>query len=103
MAVPSGISAAPLQAAFARLSASSDRALFCYIVNESIEPGVTVPSSGSDADDFALLDHHLEKDQACYILYRTSEGFLLITYVPDPAPVRAKMLYCKRALYLYAT
>lgn len=60
---------------------------------------VSVPTSGSWEDDFSNVASHLEATEPCYILYRLDSTnnlgheWVLITYVPDKAKVRHKMLY----------
>jgi hypothetical protein len=92
----SGISSSSaMREAFASLCSLEDRALLAHISNESIEPGITVPRSGSDVDDFQQLRDLVEADAASYILYKLDDDSLCFTsYVPDAAPVRQKMLYC---------
>jgi hypothetical protein len=96
----SGIStSAALKEAFASFCSSEDRALLAHISNESIEPGITVPRSGNDVDDFQQLRDLVEADAAAYILYKLDDGTICFTsYVPDAAPVRQKMLYCMPVL-----
>jgi twinfilin-like protein len=57
------------------------------------------PISGNWEEDFSGVAAQLEATEPCYILYRLDStnnlGFewVLVTYVPDKAKVRAKMVY----------
>lgn len=54
-------------------------------------------ASHTEAQDFQLLDDILKDDQPAYVLYRLGDqadkDWLFISYVPDQAKVRDKMLY----------
>jgi twinfilin-like protein len=96
-----------LQTAFQTLVSSSDqRGLICTITKESLTPlTVLSPSTSSFSDDLSLLAPHLQPNVALYIIlrrYSTSETapFVAITYVPDSAPVRQKMLFASTRLTL---
>lgn len=60
---------------------------------------VAVPASGSWESDFGAISAQLEATESCYILYRLDSSnnlgheWVLITYVPDKAKVRQKMLF----------
>lgn len=65
----------------------------------------TLPSSSADFfDDLRLLDSVLKDDAAAYIILRryqnAPDGFVSVTYVPDRANVRQKMLFASTRLTL---
>ncbi|KUJ07083.1 actin depolymerizing protein [Mollisia scopiformis] len=104
----SGISASQeLQTAFQSLVSSEDqRGLLCTITKESLTPlTVLSPATSSFSDDLSLLAPHLQPNVALYIIlrrYASTENapFVAITYVPDSAPVRQKMLFASTRLTL---
>ncbi|CZR67264.1 related to TWF1-twinfilin, an actin monomer sequestering protein [Phialocephala subalpina] len=104
----SGISASQeLQAAFKTLvSSENQRGLICTIEKEALTPlTILSPATSSFADDLSLLTQHLDPKVALYIIlrrYASSESapFVAITYVPDSAPVRQKMLFASTRLTL---
>lgn len=104
----SGISASQeLQTAFQKLvSTPSQRGLLCTITKETLTPlTVLEPSTSSFYDDLALLAPHLVHNVALYIILRRYDSnetapFVAITYVPDSAPVRQKMLFASTRLTL---
>lgn len=66
---------------------------------------VLEPSTSSFSDDLALLAPHLVNNVALYIILRRYNAnetapFVAITYVPDSAPVRQKMLFASTRLTL---
>ncbi|KAF2875125.1 hypothetical protein BDV95DRAFT_538601 [Massariosphaeria phaeospora] len=106
----SGISASQeLQTALGNLVTSpSDRGLTATISNEQIVPGATIPSTSSSfLSDLANLTSHIQPTEALYILLRRSDtlsspdkSLVAITYVPNAAPVRQKMLFAATRLTL---
>merc|ERR1711939_1300854 len=76
------------------------------ITKESLTPlTVLSPATSSFTDDLTLLTPHLDPKTALYIIlrrYTSSETapFIAITYVPDSAPVRQKMLFASTRLTL---
>ncbi|KAH6668795.1 hypothetical protein B0J14DRAFT_546979 [Halenospora varia] len=104
----SGISASQeLQTAFKSLvSNESQRGLLVTIEKESLVPSTVLsPSSPSFDTDLSLLAPHLTPKTALYIILRRYEStstapFIAITYVPDAAPVRQKMLFASTRLTL---
>lgn len=87
-----------LLAAFQTLVSDSRlRGLTAGIEKEAIVPCETLPLSGSFEQDLALLDNILKDNGAAYIILRRRDSgdapFVLITYVPDAANVRQKMLF----------
>lgn len=54
--------------------------------------------------DLSSLSSHLKDNEALYILLRryddASDGFIAVTYVPNAAPVRQKMLFASTRLTL---
>jgi twinfilin len=103
----SGISASQeLQNAFnALVSSSSQRALIAAIENEKIVPSTSIPAQGSKfEDDLHQLSQYAKPDKALYILLKVEDGapdgYVAITYVPNAAPVRQKMLFAATRLTL---
>ncbi|KAG5941657.1 hypothetical protein E4U53_007377, partial [Claviceps sorghi] len=102
----SGISASrELQAEFnSLLSSSSTFGLIVGIEKESLVPTATLSwTSPSFADNLAQVQGHLQADAALYlVLKRHAEEprLVAVTYVPDSAPVRQKMLFASTRLAL---
>ncbi|KAM0561970.1 hypothetical protein ACHAPJ_002411 [Fusarium lateritium] len=100
----SGISASQeLQNEFNSLLSSHDTfGLLATIESEALVPVATIPSkSASFSENLAGLQSHLKPDAALYIIlrrYDTAPRFLAITYVPDSAKVRQKMLFASTRL-----
>ncbi|GAB1517727.1 Twinfilin-1 [Rhizoctonia solani] len=97
MSASSGIGVSPeLSSAFASAVASqSTRFIKVKIQNESLVPDGTIPTgSGGFIDDLPQLQDILEDDIPAYILaYTEGSKWLFISYVPDTAKVRDKMVY----------
>ena len=79
--------------------------LVATIKNEQLIPLDTVESFSSDFfEDLKALDSIIKPDEAAYIILRryqnTPDGFVAITYVPDIAKVRSKMLFASTRLTL---
>lgn len=75
------------------------------IEKESLVPRHTIGLSSTDFfEDLKTLDGLLKEDQAAYILLRryqnAQDGFVAVTYVPDRANVRQKMLFASTRLTL---
>ncbi|KAF2001638.1 actin depolymerizing protein [Amniculicola lignicola CBS 123094] len=106
----SGISASQeLQAAFQSLTTStSQRGLIATIKDEQIVPGATInSSSASFLSDLSNLTPHIQPNEALYILLRhaddlssANKSLVAVTYVPNAAPVRQKMLFASTRLTL---
>ncbi|KAH7329455.1 hypothetical protein B0I35DRAFT_456815 [Stachybotrys elegans] len=103
----SGISASEeLVAQFNTLlsSASEIFGLIVTIERESLVPVTTLPkSSSSFAENLASLEPHIKPNVALYVLlrrYPDAPGLVAVTYVPDSAPVRQKMLFASTRLTL---
>nr|POE79573.1 isoform 3 of twinfilin-1 [Quercus suber] len=107
----SGISASQdLLAAFKTfVSDPTQRFLLADISNEALVAGDVLysTSSSSSADfsaDFSQLQPHLSDTKALYILLKThpdaADGYAAITFVPNAAPVRQKMLFASTRLTL---
>ncbi|CAM1505150.1 Fc.00g107870.m01.CDS01 [Cosmosporella sp. VM-42] len=100
----SGISASQeLQAEFNSLLASADTfGLLATIERESLVPVTSLPSTGSSfTENLASLQPHITSNEARYIVlrrYDTAPAFVVITYVPDSAKVRQKMLFAATRL-----
>lgn len=99
-----------LQDAFNTLvSSQTQRGLVAGISNEQLVPLSTLAASSSSSPsslstDLASLQPHLQPNAAAYILLKleasAADGYAAITYVPDSAPVRQKMLFAATRLTL---
>ena len=95
-----------LQNAFKELVSSSDqRALIASIENETIIPTNTIPLASDDfTQDLQQLQSYLAPTKASYVLIKThpeaADGYAAITFVPNAAPVRQKMLFASTRLTL---
>ncbi len=103
----SGIAASQeLSTAFNNLvSDSQQRALLATIENESLVPAQTIPlQSEHFTADLQQLQEHLSPTKASYVLLKThpgdADGYAAITFVPNAAPVRQKMLFASTRLTL---
>lgn len=106
----SGISASQeLKSALGELIVSStQRGLIARIDKETIVPGATISSSASTfLDDLSNLSTHVKPNEALYILLRRADSLaspdkslVAVTYVPNAAPVRQKMLFASTRLTL---
>lgn len=75
------------------------------IENEALVPKGTIPLKSTDfTGDLSELQAHLSPSQATYILLKThpeeADGFAAITFVPNAAPVRQKMLFASTRITL---
>ncbi len=75
------------------------------IKDEQLVPVQTIPSASPDfAADLSALASSLKDDEATYVILRrygdASDGYVAVTYVPDTAKVRQKMLYASTRLSL---
>jgi len=100
MSAPSGISVSDdLAQAFNKViqDEHSARFIVASIHNESIVLDQTIGSRSSLEEDLSLLPEILKADAPAYILAKldstSSNSWLAISYVPDIANIRAKMLY----------
>ena len=89
----------------ALLTSPAQRGLVVGIRNERLIPTFIIPSTSPDfLEDFSVLDSILDENEAAYILLRkydaAPDGYVAITYVPDTAPVRSKMLFASTRLTL---
>ncbi|KAK6595572.1 cofilin/tropomyosin-type actin-binding protein [Botrytis cinerea] len=88
------------------VSTESQRGLLCTITGETLTPSAILePSTSSFDNDLDLLAPHLQDKAALYIILRRYPSndpapFVAITYVPDSAPVRQKMLFASTRLTL---
>ncbi|KAL6867000.1 hypothetical protein J3F83DRAFT_739630 [Trichoderma novae-zelandiae] len=102
----SGISASEeLQKAFSSLLATpSDFALLVTIQRESLVPLETIAGKSSDfGQNLSVLQPFVKPDAALYAIlrrYEDSPKFVAVTYVPDAANVRQKMLFAATRLTL---
>ncbi|OAV99144.1 hypothetical protein PTTG_02888 [Puccinia triticina 1-1 BBBD Race 1] len=75
------------------------RLILVHIENETLVPSLVRPptESKTEVEDFELLADILYDDKPAYVLFRlgdnADEDWLFISYVPDQAKVRDKMLY----------
>ena len=68
-------------------------------------PLQTIPSTAADfSADLSALASSLKDDEAAYVILRryagATDGYVAVTYVPDTAKVRQKMLYASTRLSL---
>ncbi|KAL7903087.1 hypothetical protein HDV64DRAFT_237945 [Trichoderma sp. TUCIM 5745] len=102
----SGISASEeLQKAFSSLLATpSDFALLVTIERETLTPVQTIAGTSSDfGQNLSVLEPFIKPDVALYAIlrrYEDSPKFVAVTYVPDAAKVRQKMLFASTRLTL---
>ncbi|PTB46148.1 uncharacterized protein TrAFT101_004375 [Trichoderma asperellum] len=102
----SGISASEeLQKAFSSLlTTPSDFALLVTIERETLAPVKTIPGISSDfGQNLSVLEPFIKPDVALYAIlrrYEDSPRFVAVTYVPDAANVRQKMLFASTRLTL---
>ncbi|KAK5688576.1 Twinfilin-1 [Elasticomyces elasticus] len=103
----SGISASQdLQDAFNDLvSSSGKRAVLASIQNEQIVHTSTISAdNGRFQDDLQKLQSRISSTQATYVLLKVDsnapDGYVAITFVPNAAPVRQKMLFASSRLSL---
>ena len=95
-----------LQDAFNDLvSTPSQRGIIATISSEALIPQHTLPSKSTDFfDDLPTLTPFLSTTAASYIILRryqnAPDGFVAVTYIPDAAPVRQKMLFASTRLTL---
>ncbi|EDU42339.1 actin monomer binding protein [Pyrenophora tritici-repentis] len=104
----SGISASQeLKSALGSLITSTNqRGVLATIQNETIVPSGTITSTASTfVDDLSNLSPHIQPNTALYILLRRADtlasadkSLVAITYVPNAAPVRQKMLFASTRL-----
>ncbi|KAF4548737.1 putative cofilin/tropomyosin-type actin-binding protein [Elsinoe fawcettii] len=98
------LASSELKSAFnALVSVPSSSALLVSITNETLVPVDTLSSTSPFPASLADIPPRLSPTEAKYILVRTSpspQDFLAITFVPDAAPVRQKMLFASTRLTL---
>lgn len=87
------------------VSSPSQRGIIATISNETLTPTQTIFSSSTDFfDDLPSLKPHLSTTAAAYIVLRryqnAPDGFVAVSYIPDSAPVRQKMLFASTRLTL---
>ena len=74
------------------------------IEREALIPVTTLPSSSSSfSENLASLKPHIKSNAALYLIlrrYDTAPAFVAVSYVPDSAPVRQKMLFASTRLTL---
>ncbi|KAJ1973384.1 Twinfilin-1 [Dimargaris xerosporica] len=86
---------------------SDTRLLVVHITDETLSSTTTVAKSSDHDSDFTVVSQAIKDQQPSYLLYRLDSGlgddssndqpsddqWLLISYVPDDAKVRDKMVY----------
>lgn len=87
------------------VSSPSVRGLLASISGESLVPSSSLTSTSSSfTDDLSQLQNLLKPNEAAYILLKQEhgapDGFVAVTYVPNSAPVRQKMLFASTRLTL---
>ncbi|KAI8142200.1 hypothetical protein BJV82DRAFT_615934 [Fennellomyces sp. T-0311] len=81
------------------VASGNTRILRVSIINESLEADGTAPVESSFEQDYSNVMKFLEDTRPAYILVRLDEksgneyNWVLLSYVPDNAKVRDKMLY----------
>ncbi|ORY63375.1 uncharacterized protein BCR38DRAFT_227187 [Pseudomassariella vexata] len=84
----------------------SDTSLFGLLVtitSESLTPLTTLRSKGGFSSSLSELAPHLQPNEALYIILRRHDAappFIAVTYIPDAAKVRQKMLFASTRLTL---
>lgn len=87
------------------MSSPNQRGLVAGIQNEQLAPLQPIPSESTDFfSDLSALTSLIRENEAAYIILRrhadASDGYVAVTYVPDTAPVRSKMLFASTRLTL---
>ncbi|PPJ56748.1 hypothetical protein CBER1_08684 [Cercospora berteroae] len=87
------------------VSSTSQRALLAGIENEKLIPTGMIPlQSQNFTEDLSQVAAEAKPDKALYVLLKVepsaADGFVAITYVPNAAPVRQKMLFASTRLTL---
>jgi len=90
------------------ITSTSQRGLLATIDKETIIPGATISSTSSSfLSDLSNLESHVAPNAALYILLRRADdlsssdrSLVAVTYVPNAAPVRQKMLFASTRLTL---
>ncbi|KAI0201374.1 actin depolymerizing protein [Astrocystis sublimbata] len=86
------------------LTDTSQFGLVITIASEALTPVASLPRSSPDFDsNLAQLSAHLQPDQPVYVLLRRFDDapyLVAVTYVPDVAKVRQKMLFASTRLTL---
>jgi len=89
------------------LSTPSHFGLIVTIANEQLTPLHLLtspsPSTSFDSNVSSLLTPHIKPNEALYLILRrhsSSPALAAVTYVPDSAPVRQKMLFAATRLTL---
>lgn len=101
-----GLASQELQDAFNKfVSDDSQRALLAGIENEKLIPTTTIPLQASSfKEDLHQLQSHISPNAAAYVLLKiepgAADGYVAVTFVPNSAPVRQKMLFAATRLTL---
>jgi twinfilin-like protein len=87
------------------VSSPNQRGLVAGIQKEQLVPFQSIPSESTDFfSDLSALTSLIKDNEAAYIILRrhpdASDGYVAVTYVPDTAPVRSKMLFASTRLTL---
>ncbi|KAK6517961.1 Twinfilin-1 [Arthrobotrys conoides] len=83
---------------FTSLTGSTNvRGIIAGISNEQLVPITTIPRRGTFEEDLSQLESLLKENEPAYIILRRRDSgpapFICLTYVPDHAHVRSKMLF----------
>ncbi|CAN6674646.1 twinfilin-1 [Trichomonascus vanleenenianus] len=99
MSNQSGITASEdLLAKFNDYVAAGHRTLLIQIDKESCEHDETIEGSSDHEADFDEVSRRLTPKDARYIVHKLEgDDYAFISFVPDSAPVRSKMLYASSA------
>jgi len=87
------------------VSSPHQRGLLAGIQKEQLVPLEPIPSESADFfSDLSSLASLIQDNEAAYIILRrhadAADGYVAVTYVPDTAPVRSKMLFASTRLTL---
>uniref|UniRef100_A0A915HWJ4 Twinfilin n=1 Tax=Romanomermis culicivorax TaxID=13658 RepID=A0A915HWJ4_ROMCU len=88
-----------LNSLFIQCKKDDTRAIVATIVDEHLEPSLTLKKFKDWQADYATYLPKFQTDQPCFILFRLDtenslgSEWLFLTYAPDSAPTRQKMLY----------
>ena len=86
------------------VSSPRQRGIIAAIKAETLVPQSSIPASSDFLSDLSSLAPVLSESQATYIILRrhdnAADGYVAVTYVPDSASVRQKMLFASTRLTL---
>lgn len=86
------------------MSSPTQRGVLATIEKEALVPSQTLPIHSDFSSDLNELSSLLTPTAAAYILLKldgeAADGYVAVTYVPNAAPVRQKMLFASTRLTL---